>query len=77
MQTVHQASFPKHDILGRGYDKNAVTGKLQGTNFKQGDGNGKWNNYLSTMMESYVPTSTEREYIKKYPNMSRHFLKYI
>lgn len=56
MRTTHQTSYPAHDMSAlTGYDKNAVMGKLRETNFKQGDGHGSWNNYLSTMTESYQP----------------------
>lgn len=39
------------------YNKSDVSGKLGRTNFKQADGQGKYNDYESTATFSYKPTT--------------------
>ncbi|KAI8496055.1 hypothetical protein Bbelb_264710 [Branchiostoma belcheri] len=51
--TTKQVSFQAHPSAQmKGYDRSGTMGKLQVTNFKLGDGNGR---YLSTAAESYTP----------------------
>ena len=60
MRTIHQVSYPEYDSsLLKCYDKDGVTAKLQQSNFKQKDGHGVWDTYLSTAAESYQPTSSQ------------------
>ena len=38
LQTIHQASFPEHNLNSLNkYDRNAVMGKLQATNYREQD----------------------------------------
>ncbi|ELU02621.1 hypothetical protein CAPTEDRAFT_229112 [Capitella teleta] len=56
MTTVQQMSYQPYgaDQMNP-YNKAAVMGKLQETNYKQTDGRNKWSNYVSTMADSYRP----------------------
>lgn len=62
--TTMQATFPyisdKSDV--KPYSKSAVSAYLGKTNFKEKDGHGKYNDYLSTASVSFQPGSTTCEY---------------
>ncbi|GFO13627.1 hypothetical protein PoB_004013200 [Plakobranchus ocellatus] len=60
MLSVMQSSFDNYsdDIRRREpFDTGAVSLTLRKTNFKERDGHGVWDNYLTTAAESYIPKS--------------------
>lgn len=54
-KTTQQDSYPERDMTGfKPYSKDAVTGKLQLTNFRLDDGQKTWDTYQSTAADSYT-----------------------
>ncbi|GFS02361.1 hypothetical protein ElyMa_001121000 [Elysia marginata] len=64
MLSVMQSSYDNYsdDILRREpFDTGAVSLTLRKTNFKERDGHGVWDNYLTTASESYIPKSLKAQ----------------